>query len=378
MLRADWTVDCVQRTYLCTSFLCLRPAATTPLTWNSSDDSSAVEHVPSPRLDCFIAIPSGAAQVRERDALRQSWLSRFQADSAWDYAFFVGRQPTGASKDTASRLAAPFTMLGDVVQLPVADDYQRLLRKVTAALRWTLDNVVAEYVLKVDTDTWVNAESFSSWIATQGYGTAYGGISSGGSWPVVREGKWAVPRDVYSAATYPTYAKGGGYFLSFDAAARVLDTIESGKTPTIENVEDVTVGLAARFLDLQVNSLPDSHGDQKLRDTKFKEIWYKANATEDDISLAMRVECCQKDMLVYHKPFERDVCDRCAWGGRQNLPVGSSFARAPQSSALPTSFKPHLSVARVLSDTYDWPLSPPLPLLSAWATGALAVGHTSC
>ena len=55
-------------------------------------------------------------------------------------------------------------MFGDVVRLPVPDDYAHLGEKVLAALQWTADHVEADYVLKVDLDTWVDADLLVSWL----------------------------------------------------------------------------------------------------------------------------------------------------------------------------------------------------------------------
>ena len=114
--------------------------------------------------------------------------------SEWDYGFFVG----GAEQPGA------VPMLGDVVRLQVPDDYVHLGEKVLAALQWTLEHVEAEFILKVDEDTWVHADRLALWLRTidaNQPGGWYGGMVHRA--PVQRAGKWSVPSGLYSASEYP-------------------------------------------------------------------------------------------------------------------------------------------------------------------------------
>ena len=115
-------------------------------------------------------------------------------------------------------------MLGDIVHLPVVDDYMRLAHKVLQALRWTLQRVPTQYILKVDVDTWVDAAGVTAWLAAGADHVVappdYGGQVH--AVPVDRTGKWGVAMETYNQSVYPLYAKGGGYFLSTSAARRNL------------------------------------------------------------------------------------------------------------------------------------------------------------
>ena len=68
--------------------------------------------------------------------------------------------------------------------------------------------------------------------------------------PVERSGKWSVDRALYAAATFPPYAKGGGYVLSARAAERVVQAVRTGRSPLLNNVEDAMIGLAAVAVNL--------------------------------------------------------------------------------------------------------------------------------
>ena len=115
-------------------------------------------------------------------------------------------------------------MFGDIVRLPVADDYMSLGFKVIAALRWALEHVASRFILKVDEDTWVHAEALTHFLNVQFELPMtvdwYGGWVTQSR--VIRSGSWGVPFDIYPEDEYPTYVSGGGYVLSRRAAFRIL------------------------------------------------------------------------------------------------------------------------------------------------------------
>lgn len=131
-------------------------------------------------LTTFILIPSAAENVAGREQLRGSWLqmlsfsppflsraalvdtsSQPAQKQTWDYGFFVGN---GEEYGISVGQASP-RMLGDIVRLAAPDDYARLGEKVLAALAWAVAHVRAEFLLKVDLDTWVHPGRFNAWLA---------------------------------------------------------------------------------------------------------------------------------------------------------------------------------------------------------------------
>ena len=209
-----FTVDCMDRT-----FRYRAPGAPLErLVFDATDDRSVVDYSPG-EVSCFIAVMSATSNTRQRDQLRRSWLRLFnQSAGTWDYSFFTGW-------DGGSNLHYhPGRMLGDVVQLPVPDDYTQLGRKVVRALRWVIDHVEAKFVLKIDEDTWVNAEELSRFLDARFQAPTtsdwYGGWVTQS--PVFRTGGWGVPVEVYQENEYPPYVSGGGYFLSRRAASTIL------------------------------------------------------------------------------------------------------------------------------------------------------------
>mmetsp|Transcript_48901 Transcript_48901/g.163200 ORF Transcript_48901/g.163200 Transcript_48901/m.163200 type:complete len:369 (-) Transcript_48901:133-1239(-) len=120
--------------------------------------------------------------------------------------------------------------------------------------------------------------------------------------PVRRTGKWGVPAEVFPAAQYPPYAKGGGYLLSIDVARQIVPEIQSGRSPLLSNVEDAMIGIAADRLAMSATGL-NHH---------FRELSLDIAA----VRAASALHCCSSDTMLYHKPAQLAVCDACwAAGG---------------------------------------------------------------
>ena len=185
----------------------------------------------------MIAIPACYKDVAQRATLRRAWL---RSDSKVSYAFFVGGTTTSAR--------------GDIVRLGgVSDSYDKLGIKVVRTFQWIDRHVSCTFVLKTDTDTYVNLDRVLSYL--QRNPVDYGGYLAGHgfvirenmtrSTPFIRQHprypddfvKWAIPYALYDKKFFPPYAKGGGY------VSRVLHHMASSINTVIDNLEDVTIGL---------------------------------------------------------------------------------------------------------------------------------------
>lgn len=127
--------------------------------WDATDDSSTSVYHPG-ETDLFIVIPSSGklSYLHARDRLRASWLAEFKAAAglwpapslSWDHGFFIGNDSKSRATAIMPTLArGRGVMLGDIVCVDAADDYQHLGRKVLASLRWVTENVQAKYILCV-------------------------------------------------------------------------------------------------------------------------------------------------------------------------------------------------------------------------------------
>ena len=266
----------------------------------SSLDADATSSIRQ-SLVCFVVILSASGRDHQRDGLRKTWLRHRRTD--WDYKFFMGGR--------GDRILLP-----DVVRLPdVADDYEHLSHKVLGALKWVAASVQTQFVLKVDEDTWVDMRSVTNWLHASGSDWFYGGALQT-QLSVMRSGKWGVPTTVFSSANFPPYALGGGYVLSLQAAAAVVQVLEAKQVPLLPNVEDSSIGLAARFLGLAVTPIEG-----------FAERPFLAHSQPTS-------GCCSAGTMLYHKPSDIRICEQCSSLPHTAATVAICLVGQPRSIAL--------------------------------------------
>lgn len=134
----------------------------------------------------------------------------------------------------------------DIVQWNISECYDNLIIKSIAMLKWTIDHCThVQYLIKTDDDVYMNVEKLMDQNSFPIYGdekSALGkhdspsmrnssrtlkpftlGYPLGGV--VVREGKWAVPQDVYPRDTYPEYVSGTGYIISKPAIGKIYEAV---------------------------------------------------------------------------------------------------------------------------------------------------------
>ena len=163
--------------------------------------------------------------------------------------------------------------------------------------------------MKVDEDTWVDPMGVVSWLMSNAVQSAlfYGGALH--ATPVHRHGKWAVSPDIYPAAIYPLYAKGGGYVLSTLAASQIIQAITQGQSPVLDNVEDATVGLAAAMLQMTPTSIGGFRDGQEWSDALTKAS--AEELYEEELYEKAADDCCKVGTLLYHKPLHMPRCEAC-------------------------------------------------------------------
>lgn len=194
----------------------------------------------------IIYIVSAPYEAAERQQLRRaSWLSHGWRNrtggrvTGWRYRFV-----SGLPEDQFQRgaLISENEHHGDIVFSDPPESYQNLVLKTIWTLRHFLENNNdCKYILKTDTDTFINIGLMLEYLGTlpdDGY--FYGGYGMGGT-SVHRGGQWGIPRDTWAPDTLPPYASGGGYILSRSTTARLVQVLDSRIQPVFY-VEDAFVG----------------------------------------------------------------------------------------------------------------------------------------
>ena len=134
----------------------------------------------------------------------------------------------------------------DLIVIPnLVDVYKQLTSKVIASMKWICENIVFNYLLKVDDDTFVRVEVLLNKLHLKPTKRLYWGSFSHGS-EIVKSGHWA-EKIQYICDKYVSYALGGGYVLSKDLVAYIVHN--SDKLKKFAN-EDVSIGTWLAPLDV--------------------------------------------------------------------------------------------------------------------------------
>eukprot|EP00966_Prymnesium_polylepis_P136796 3160833-Prymnesium_polylepis.1 len=184
----------------------------------------------------------------------------------WRYLYVMARR-----KRMAQATELLDQVVGDTVTLSaVTESYKNLVYKTMEALRWALEHVSFEVLLKTDDDSMVHIGRLWSWLVVERpkeqqpvlpLSQLYAGRLFRRS-QVIRSNftradlwhpawyprsfrKWAVDFEVYAPEAYPPYCGGGGYLVGSEVAARILREYDERPQWRVIRVEDVFVGLLA-------------------------------------------------------------------------------------------------------------------------------------
>eukprot|EP00035_Acanthoeca_spectabilis_P039642 m.63919 g.63919 ORF g.63919 m.63919 type:complete len:486 (-) comp9689_c1_seq1:174-1631(-) len=203
---------------------------------------------PSPpaatRTRLFIGVLSAQSDkaAHQRKLIRRTWLGQLQANySRYQLAarFFVGRH-TGTAL-MSSEVRAEMAAFDDIVVLNVEDTYAALVKKVGSMFNWVATHHPADYVAKVDDDTYVGVGQLLAELEPLPREQLYFGRMSVGAPVIRREGhRNGEPWLPDGVEKFPPYAMGTGYVLSWD----LVQIVAFPKVPYIGMVnEDAYIGV---------------------------------------------------------------------------------------------------------------------------------------
>ena len=187
------------------------------------------------KFSLVIIVMSAPANKERRMVIRQTWA--LNLPTGVKVVFLVGEKFLNIN-GTQTMLNEERAHINDLIVLPnLVDDYKQLTSKVIASMKWVTENIVFDYLLKVDDDTFVRVNALLNELQMKPTERLYWGFFNNGS-EIVKEGKWAEP-EPYICDKYVSYALGGGYVLSKDLVNYIVDN--SDKLKKFVN-EDVSVG----------------------------------------------------------------------------------------------------------------------------------------
>ncbi|KAK7483466.1 hypothetical protein BaRGS_00025265 [Batillaria attramentaria] len=203
----------------------------------------------------FIVIITSAPDHSEhRREIRNSWCNPTLSNhepNAWQCVFLIGKTD---GSDLESHLQEESAHHKDILRGSYVDSYRNLTYKVMHGLAWLHSNCEAPYILKTDDDCFVSTHLLWQFLMHQNKQTSnlYAGhmVLDPSKRQVIRDPgqKWSVAEEEYRPDTYPPYASGSGYALSFDVVAKAVE--ESRVVKPIPN-EDAYIGILLDRLGIQ-------------------------------------------------------------------------------------------------------------------------------
>ena len=213
----------------------------------------------------MILILSSPKTKNRRDAIRQTWMKRYDKSLKVQVKFSVGLE--GLPTKEVENLKSENTAHGDLLLLEnVLDSYHNLTRKVLESIVVLDDHYLFSYLMKCDDDTFVVLDVVLKELSERSADKSYYWGFFDGRAHVKRRGKWA-EASWFLSDRYLPYALGGGYVLSKDLVRKIAT---NAANLALYNNEDVSVGVwlspyrAERRHDVRFNTEFVSRGCRNL------------------------------------------------------------------------------------------------------------------
>ncbi|KAH9676529.1 beta-1,3-galactosyltransferase galt1 [Citrus sinensis] len=187
-------------------------------------DLEDLRSVPLPlhhRLDLFIGVFSTANNFKRRMAVRRAWM-QYPAVKAGAVAvrFFVGLHKNQIVNE---ELWTELQTYRDIQLMPFVDYYSIITWKTVAICIFGTEVVSAKYVMKTDDDAFVRVDEVLASLnrANVTQGLLYGLINADARPHRSPDSKWYISPEEWPEISYPPWAHGPGYVVSYDIAKAV-------------------------------------------------------------------------------------------------------------------------------------------------------------
>uniref|UniRef100_A0A1I7ZNE1 Hexosyltransferase n=1 Tax=Steinernema glaseri TaxID=37863 RepID=A0A1I7ZNE1_9BILA len=206
----------------------------------------------------LIIIMSHGNDSSTRAVIRDTWLKlSAKGPSQVRHLFSIGTK--GLSESNLRQLYDEQEQFDDMLLLPShVDTYENLARKTAQSFKAAIQELNFDFVLKVDSDSFVRLGSFFKALKDIAHPMLYWGFLDGRAKPF-RKGKWK-EKDWMLCDRYLPYQLGGGYVLSYRLANYIAVNVDLLK---YYRSEDVSVG--AWLAGLDVKYVHDPRFDTEFR-----------------------------------------------------------------------------------------------------------------
>ena len=214
------------------------------------DSIEAIVTESQPYYTFIIFIISAPDHTDHRNVLREkSWPNYAWRDKdgnlveKWKYMFVVGKTE---SEKLTSRMEKEVEIYKDMIIADELDSYHNLVLKVLWILEYSVQNYNFGFLIKTDDDTFINIKLLNEFISSlpkQNSELFYGGVRIARQ-PVLRKGRYGVPKELWKPDIYAPYCSGSGYMLSNGSVSELLRVHQTGVQPLFY-VEDAFMGALA-------------------------------------------------------------------------------------------------------------------------------------
>ncbi|GFN95310.1 beta-1,3-galactosyltransferase 5-like [Plakobranchus ocellatus] len=174
-----------------------------------------------------------------------------------------GPQKNLGKKRLWDELQAEADAHGDLLFIDMHDSYFNLTLKLMSAFKWVYDHCpTTKFVLKIDTDTFVNIPLLIDVLILNKNRLRYSVIGTiyTQERAVHRSSKWAVNTSVYPPPVFPVYASGCNYVISTTALGQLMDIfpfMPLDHTTTFLGADFFATGAMGQLLSFDFFDIPE-------------------------------------------------------------------------------------------------------------------------
>ncbi|XP_070547486.1 uncharacterized protein [Ptychodera flava] len=192
----------------------------------------------SGKLNILVGVISRAKDIQARQVIRSTWAKKFHnAGPLKAITVFI----LGHEHDNQRQLEEENASHSDIIQWKINESYKNLTLKTVMFLKWAATYCRnAHYVIKIDSDVFVNVDNMVQLLMTAPRSSFYLGDTKVATQPIRQpRSKWFTPSEAWRDSTYPPYNDGHAYVMSADV---VIKAYEASLKSSIFPWEDVYVG----------------------------------------------------------------------------------------------------------------------------------------
>ncbi|CAH1780081.1 unnamed protein product [Owenia fusiformis] len=207
--------------------------------------------------------------MRTRNSLRKTWTSISNLNTKeMRYVFLLGKHTRDPKWNV--RALAEAKKYGDILIKDFMDEYKHLTLKTMSGLKWAAEFCSnAKYVMKTDTDMWVNTPRLLQFIDSFKIKNEIIGTCPKKAKPIRHnKSKYYVSPKQFPHLSYPGFCSGTGYVTTMKV---VKDIVKVSPNIPFFFLEDIYVGLCNKALGYKVRSVKGFHAYR----VKFNVCGYK-------------------------------------------------------------------------------------------------------